>query len=663
MNTLTGSHPRKLGVAGSLFCLVTTFSSAALADNPIVQTLYTADPAPMVHDGTLYVYTTHDEDVLIDDFFTMNEWRVYSSTDAVNWTDHGSPLHYTDFSWATSAAWAGQVIHRNGQFYFYVPIRIGGVHRIGVAVSDSPVGPFTDPLGRPLIESDCGDIDPTVFIDDDDQAYLYWGNPDLCYVTLNADMISYSGGVQHVPMTTASFGVRADSERPTSYEEGPWFYKRDGRYYMVFAAGPISEHIGYATSSGPTGPWTYGGVVMPTEGSSFTNHPGVIDYKGKSLFFYHNGALPGGGGFHRSVCVEEFTYGGDGSIPQLGMSSEGPTGVDTLNPFAQTEAETIAWESGIETEVCSEGGMNVAAIGNGDYIKVKEVEFGAGATSFEARVASGSGGANIELHLDSENGTTVGTCAIASTGGEQTWATQTWTVSGATGKHDLFLKFTGGGFKFNWWKFSGPGDPGTGGTGGAGGQGGTAGSAGFEPTGGAVETGGNGGVIDTGGTSPTGGAPTAGGVSNSGGAQVGGTSGTGGVISAGGSTAAGGDSYTGGSVSTGGAMIAAGGTGLPAGGSTSGGTGTAVGGQLGAGGGNAAGGAQSSGGFSGAGAASSSDVDAGPTGTAASSDAGGCGCLVAGGRRSSGSLAGFGVLGLLALRSFRRRPKTLSQTR
>jgi arabinoxylan arabinofuranohydrolase len=174
MNTLPGYHRHKLGLVGSSFCLVTTFSSASLADNPIVQTLYTADPAPMVHDGTLYVYTTHDEDVIVDDFFTMNDWRVYSSTDAVNWTDHGSPLAYT-----------------NGQFYFYVPMRIGGVSRIGVAVSDSPTGPFADPLGRPLVESDCGDIDPTVFIDDDEQAYLYWGNPDLCYVALNEDMISY----------------------------------------------------------------------------------------------------------------------------------------------------------------------------------------------------------------------------------------------------------------------------------------------------------------------------------------------------------------------------------------------------------------------------------------------------------------------------------------
>lgn len=596
----TSSRRNSLIAALALGVVLVWPPSKSRADNPMVQTLYTADPAPMVHDGTLYVYTSHDEDVTVGGFFTMNDWRVYSSTDAVNWTDRGSPLAYTDFSWATGDAWAGQVIPRNGQFYYYAPVRIGGVSKIGVAVSDSPIGPFADPLGRPLVESDCGDIDPTVFIDDDEQAYLYWGNPKLCYVRLNEDMISYSGGVEHVSMTPNAFGTRSeyDANRPTSYEEGPWFYKREGLYYLVFAAGPLSEHIGYATGSSATGPWTYGGVVMPTEGSSFTNHPGVIDYKGKSFFFYHNGALPDGGGYHRSVCVEGFTYGIDGSIPQMSMSTVGATAADTLNPFALTEAETIAWESGIETEVCSEGGMNVTSIDNGDYIKVKEVEFGSGATSFEARVASVSGGGAIELRLDSENGTLVGTCAVESTGGEQTWATQSCTVSGATEKHDLFLKFTGGGFRFNWWQFAGPGDPGTGGTGGAGGDGGVAGSGG---------TGGGGGVSGgTGGLGGTGGTPYTGGTS------VGGT---------------------GGDVPTGGA--ATGGTFVPTGGSMPG-TGA---------------GAQSLDGSAGRGGL----VPA--TGTDGPSNEGGCGCSVVGVRSEGFSFAAFGVLGLLALRS-RRRPKT-----
>src|SRR6476660_7949270 len=114
--------------------------------------------------------------------------------------------------------------------------RSNGQMVIGVAVSDSPTGPFRDAIGRPLVGNN--EIDPTVFIDDDGQAYLYWGNPKLSYVKLNADMISYSGSVTQIPLTTAGFGTRPGNvaNRPTLYEEGPWVYKRGGLYYNVFAA-------------------------------------------------------------------------------------------------------------------------------------------------------------------------------------------------------------------------------------------------------------------------------------------------------------------------------------------------------------------------------------------------------------------------------------------
>ncbi|AUX45166.1 carbohydrate-binding protein [Sorangium cellulosum] len=504
----------KLGIAALLICGVTAFPSSSLADNPIVQTIYTADPAPMVHNGTVYLYTGHDEDSATD-WFGMNEWRVYSSTDIVNWTDHGSPLRYSDFSWSKGDAWAGQAIHRNGKFYFYVPTTSRSLGRmtIGVAVSDSPTGPFEDALGRPLITANCGDIDPTPFIDDDGQAYLYWGNPNLCYVKLNEDMTSYQGDVVRVPMTAESFGRRdGNAQRPTLYEEGPWLYKRDGLYYLVYAAGGIPEYIAYSTSSSPTGPWTYRGVIMPTEGGSFTNHAGVIDFKGSSYFFYHNGALPGGHGFHRSAAVEGFTFNADGTFPTITMTDAGPPGAGNLNPYVMTEAETIAWESGVETEACSEGGINVTSIENGDYIKVKGVDFGTGAVSFDARVASATGGGSIELRLDGPTGTLVGTCTVRGTGGPQAWVTTSCEVDGATGIHDLYLKFAGGGgslFNFNWWKFApldAP-DPEP-----------TSGSSTSVGSGGATGSGGSGGGGSDGGAATTGSGGTAGSGTGGGGA-------------------------------------------------------------------------------------------------------------------------------------------------
>ncbi len=430
--------------------------TAARADNPIVQTIFTADPAPLVHNGRVYLYTGHDEDNSTN--YTMKEWRVWSSGDMVNWTDHGSPLSLSSFSWASSNAWAGQAVYRNGKFYWYVPMtnRATGRMAIGVAVADSPTGPFRDALGHPLVEN--GQIDPTVFIDDDGQAYLYWGNPDLWYVKLNADMTSYAGTPTKIPLTTAGFGTRTgDAKRPTLFEEGPWVYKRGGLYYIVFAAKCCSEFIAYSTAPGPTGPWTYRGTVMPTQGGSFTNHPGITDFKGNSYFFYHNGALTGGGGYTRSVAVEKFSYTSDGAIPTINMTNAGAPQVGTLDPYTRQEAETIAWESGVETEPSGDGGLNVGYIDNGDYIKVKGVGFGAGASSFTARVASTADGSAVELRLGGPSGTVAGRCGVPNTGGWQTWTTVSCPVSGAKGTQDLYLRFTGGSgylLNMNWWRFT-----------------------------------------------------------------------------------------------------------------------------------------------------------------------------------------------------------------
>ena len=433
----------------------------ARAINPIVQTIFTADPAPLVVGDTLYLYTGHDEDK--STWFTMKNWHVYSTKDMVNWTDLGSPLSLKAFSWVKDSAWAGQAIERNGRFYWYVPMEqtTGGM-AIGVAVGDSPVGPFKDALGRPLVFDQVGDIDPTVFINRDGQAYLAWGNPTYKYVRLNRDMITYDAsvgdrGIFRGPMTVAAFGKRADTKRDTAYEEGPWIYQRQGRSYLFYAGGPVPEHLAYATGSSPAGPWTYGGVIMPTQGGSFTNHPGVVDYRGKTYLFYHNGALPGGGGFTRSVCVDELKFNPDGSISPFDMTKEGPAPVAALDPRQRTEAETIAWESGIETEPSSQGGMAVCDIDDGDFIQVRNADFGATSPrTFLASVAAERAGGTIEVRLDSATGPKVATLKVDATGGPNAWKTLHASAAGATGVHDLFFVFGTAGkarFKFDWWKF------------------------------------------------------------------------------------------------------------------------------------------------------------------------------------------------------------------
>ena len=444
------------------------WSAAAGAENPIIQTRFTADPAPLVHDGVVYLYAGHDEDDA--DGFKMLDWRLYSSTDMVNWTDRGAVASLKTFPWAdqTNDAWAVQVVERGGKFYLYAPVSVAGSPKnvIAVAVADKPEGPFRDALGKPLLGPQEGFFDPTIWVDDDGQAYLYWGNPHLWYVKLNRDMVSYSGPI-----------VKVDP-RPTDYQEGPWFYKRNKHYYMAFASTCCSEGIGYAMSDKPTGPWTYKGPIMDHDVRATGNHPGIIDYKGGSYLFGFNYEL----NFaitpihheRRSVAVAKFNYNADATIPNLHWwdATSAPQ-LAPLNPYERVEAETIAWTSrvkrdrdrpydwapGVTTAGDAQTGVYVTRTGDRTYIKVAGVDFGkAGASSFVASVANARPGSSIELRVDRIDGPVIGTLPLDGAASGEPWRELSAPVSGATGTRDLYLLFKGRGepslVDFDYWRFT-----------------------------------------------------------------------------------------------------------------------------------------------------------------------------------------------------------------
>ena len=436
------------------------------AQNPIVQTCYTSDPAPMVHKGTLYLYTGHDEERA--DFFWMQEWRVYSTEDMVNWTDHGSPLAIESFAWADDRAWASQCIERNGKFYWYVCLhsKITNAMAIGVAVGDSPTGPFKDAIGKPLCDGSWDNIDPTVFTDDDGRAFLYWGNPNIYMAELNEDMVSLKGAVQKLEQTIESFGAPNPEKRvkgvkyPDTYTEGPWFFKRNNNYYLLYAAGGVPEHIAYSMSPSPTGPWRYMGEVMPLqETGAFTNHVGVANYKGNSYLFYHTGKLPGGGGFGRSVAVERFEYNADGTFPLIYATDDGVDPVGTLNPYKRTEAETMAFSRGVKSEPNATTGIYIADIHDGDYIKVRAVDFGHNSPKkFHVAAASARRGGTIEVRLDSIGGSIIAKVDVPPTGGWEQWKRLKCNTTGnVSGVHDLYFVFKGRKgcklFNLDWWRF------------------------------------------------------------------------------------------------------------------------------------------------------------------------------------------------------------------
>lgn len=454
-----------------LAAIVAFTTLGANAQNPIIHTCFSTDPAPMVYGDRVYVFTGHDEEGA--DFFWMNEWRLFSSADMVNWTDHGCPLAQCDLSWADDRAWAPQCIERNGKFYLYVPVhsRISRGMAIGVAVADKIEGPYKDPLGKPLFENGSWDhIDPTVMIEEDGQAYLYWGNPRLYSVKLNEDMISLASEVK-VDTTVHRYteGPWIMKQRPATKEEQKAMKAQKikksywGKYFMVYAAGGVPERIAYSVSDNPQGPWEYVGEVMPqsNETQSFTNHSGTVTFKDHNYFFYHTGWLPGGGGFARSVSVEEFQWNPDGSFPTIKHSKEGVKPIGTLNPYVRVEAETIANSKGVKSEWNKKRGVVfLSDIQNGDWTSVREVTLKPSTSSITVRAASGLQGGNIEIRLGSERGAVIARVKVEPTGGWEEWEEFTAPVNLPADFNaetsDLYFMYRGLKgcklFNFDWWQ-------------------------------------------------------------------------------------------------------------------------------------------------------------------------------------------------------------------
>jgi hypothetical protein len=540
--------------------------------NPVVTSIYTADPDAFVYNGRFYLDTDRDQAPLGATNFVMREWHLYSTTDMRHWTDHGARLSLSDIPWTNANAWAPQMVQHNGKFYWYLPVQQAstGAMTIGVLVGDSPLGPFTDALGHPLIDGTVAnhssfDIDPTVLVDDDGRAYLYWGSfssPRAArlkdnmieldalggpsagggaigpratgrignavklggtsdYVSLPAGIVSgladytiatwvnpaalttwtrvfdlgtgtsvymfltvnagagprfaiTTGGNgreqqlnataplplnawTHVAVTLAGttgtlyingnpvatnanmtlhpsnlgnttqnwigrsqFGdpflnatiddfqiygrglgaaevqalaggqagagdvacykfdeaagaTAVDSSGSghdavivspivnvltpqglSGYWEAPWLFKRDGVYYLAYARGNPATGgnpatIDYATATAPLGPWTYRGRILDTVTNTTTNHSALVEFNGQWYIVYHNGALPGGGEFRRSVCVDKLFFNDDGTIRKV---------VQTLGAAALAP---VAWYRFDET-----GGTTAAdATGNG----------------------------------------------------------------------------------------------------------------------------------------------------------------------------------------------------------------------------------------------------------------------------------------------------------
>ena len=286
--------------------------------NPIIRHKFTADPTVLVQDDTVWLFTGHDEAPPGIEKYIMNEWLCFSSQDLVHWKEHPVPLRPTDFNWATGGAYASKVIAADGKFYWYVAVshqEIAG-KAIGIAVSDSPAGPFTDARGSALITGDLLPIpaeekinlDPTVLVDENGRGYIFWGNAHCFFAELDKSLTT---------LATAPLEIALPG-----FSEGAHIHYRSGWYYLSYGYG-MPERVAYAMSRSIHGPWEFKGILNELAGNCETNRPAIIDFKGQSYFFYHNGALKNGGSHRRSVCIDKLYYNPDGTMQRVLMTSEG----------------------------------------------------------------------------------------------------------------------------------------------------------------------------------------------------------------------------------------------------------------------------------------------------------------------------------------------------
>ena len=432
---------------------------ALFADYPIVGYRYIADPGAFVYNGRVYIYCSNDDENVDNDGYQMSSLVCISTSDMKNWTDHGVVVDVPrDASWTTKS-WAPSPVYRDGKFYLYYG---NGGSAIGVLVADSPLGPFTDPLNGPIVNSSTPGVqpfdgwlfDPMTYVDDDGQAYMYFGgngDDNLRVIKLNDDMISVDGAA-------TAFDV-------PNFFEAAWVHKYNGTYYFSYSTTPSAGiRIDYMTSNNPMSGFSYRGVMSPQPPqNNNNNHQAVFEFGGNWYQAYHNRTVATNAGeptaYKRNMAVDQLFHQQDGTIAQMINTVDGLDQLGYLNPFERVEGETMSEHSGIETEVCSAGGMNLAYIDNGDWTMVEGVDFGpVGANEFTASVASNQAGGVMEIHLGSPTGTLIGAVNIPNTGGYQAWQEVTITTTNVTGVHNVYFTFSGTGngglFNVDYWHFS-----------------------------------------------------------------------------------------------------------------------------------------------------------------------------------------------------------------
>ncbi|MBN2201554.1 family 43 glycosylhydrolase [bacterium] len=383
------------------------FPSVSRSQNPLITDQFTADPTARVFQGKVFVYPSHDIPVEPGKgrpgWFCMADYHVFSSENLSDWTDHGVIVSQKKVPWADSSAysmWAPDCVERNGKYYFYfpAPARVKEGRRgmsIGVAVSDSPSGPFT-PEPEPI--AGVGGIDPNVFIDKDGQAYLYW-----------AGMGAMSAAKLKDNMTELATERQVIQDLPKGMKEGPFVFERNGIYYFTYPHVENKiERLEYAVGDNPLGPFQFKGVIMDESPTGcWTNHHSVLEYKGQWFLFYHHNDLSPHFDKNRSIRADSLFFEPDGSIRKVVPTLRG-AGITPADRKIQIDRHTALDTSGASIAFLDTSdrflGWKTELRKPGAWIRYNSVDFGtAGFGSVVVCAVSESGG-TVEIRSCNPDG-------------------------------------------------------------------------------------------------------------------------------------------------------------------------------------------------------------------------------------------------------------------
>ena len=315
----------------ALFLALTAWWVAAGAQNPLLRDHFSADPTARVFNDRVYIYPSHDIHSPVDrlkEWFCMADYHVYSSENLTDWQDHGVIVTQNEVPWVepdSYSMWAPDCVEKDGRYYFYFPSAPKGAQRgfaIGVATAMRPEGPFfCAPQPIPGVMG----IDPSVLIDDDGQAYIYWSGMGIRGARLKANMMELDTAPQQME------GL------PDGFKEGPFAFKRNGIYYLTFPwvrKENGTETLAYATSDHPLGPFTFRGIIMAESATGcWTNHHSITEYRGQWYLFYHHNDYSPKMDKRRAVRADSLFFNADGTIQEVKPTLRGIGVSDAREPI------------------------------------------------------------------------------------------------------------------------------------------------------------------------------------------------------------------------------------------------------------------------------------------------------------------------------------------